>query len=175
VWLWWAPLAAAALHMTEEFVWPGGFGDWDRAYRPAIRQSITPQLHLVVNLLLLFLCLSVALAGVAPSGASLGEFRFRSVIPPALSVPSWVALAGLLGGNAIFHAVGTVRTRRYSPGVFTGMLLYVPLTGFGLWHFTHAGQLSLVAAFGSVAAGASYQLWATIGHRIRARGRPTRA
>ena len=24
MWLWWAPLAVAGLHMTEEFVWPGG-------------------------------------------------------------------------------------------------------------------------------------------------------
>ena len=55
VWVWWAPLAAAGLHIAEEFVWPGGFGDWDRAYRPAIRQSITPGLHVVVNVLLLYL------------------------------------------------------------------------------------------------------------------------
>jgi hypothetical protein len=159
--------------MAEEFVWPGGFGDWDRAYRPAFRQSITPQLHLVVNGLLLCLCLSVGLAGFGAEGAAIGGVRFRSVVPPVLSVASWAALAGLLGGNAIFHAVGTFRTGRYSPGLVTGMLVYLPLAGFGLWHFIRAGQLSLLAALGSIAVGASYHLWASIGHRVRARGRPT--
>jgi hypothetical protein len=169
VWVWWLPLAAAGLHITEEFVWPGGFGDWDRSYRPAIRNSITPTLHVVVNLLLLCLCLSVGQAGSSPEGAEIGGLRFRSLIPPALSVPSWAALAGLLSANAVFHAVGTARARRYSPGLVTGMLLYVPLTAFGLWHFIHGGQLSPLAALGSVAVGASYQLWASIGHRMRER------
>jgi hypothetical protein len=173
VWLWWAPLGAAVLHIAEEFVWPGGFGDWDRAYRPAIRQSITPRLHVVVNLLLLFLCLSVGLAGSGATGAAIAGVSFRSAIPPAFSVPLWVVLAGLLAGNAVFHAVGTVQTRCYSPGLVTGLLLYVPLAGFGFWHFIHTGQLPALAAVGWVAAGASYHLWSTIGHRIRARRRPT--
>jgi len=172
VWLWWTPLAAVALHITEEFVWPGGFADWDRAYRPAIRKSITPGLHVVVNALLLYLCLSVALAGSGAQGASIGGLRFRSAIPSALAVASWAVLAGLLSANAVFHAIGTTRTKRYSPGLVTGMVLYVPLAAFGLWHFIRAGQLSPLAALGSVALGASYQFWAGIGHRLRARGRP---
>src|SRR5262249_5803750 len=53
-WIWWAPLCAATLHIVEEFVYPGGFAEWDRAYRPAFRESITPRLHVVVNALLLF-------------------------------------------------------------------------------------------------------------------------
>jgi len=172
VWLWWAPLGAAALHITEEFVWPGGFGDWDRAYRPAIRQSITPRLHIVVNLLLLFLCLSVGLAGSGPDGAVIAGVAVRSAIPPAYAPEAWVVLAGLLAGNAVFHAVGTVRMRRYSPGLVTGVLLYGPLAGFGLWRFVHAGQLSALAAAGWAVAGASYQLWSSIGHRIRAGSQP---
>jgi glutamine amidotransferase-like uncharacterized protein len=31
-WLWWAPLVAAALHIGEEFVYPGGFAEWERAW-----------------------------------------------------------------------------------------------------------------------------------------------
>jgi hypothetical protein len=173
MWLWWAPLAAAGLHITEEFALPGGFGEWDRAYRPTIRKSITPQLHLAVNLLLIFLCFSVGLAGAGPEGVAVGSVRFRSAIPSRLSAASWVALAGLLGANAVFHALGTIRTRRYSPGLITGVLVYVPLAAFGVWHFIHIGRLSMVAASAWVIVGASYQLWASIAHRLRARGRPT--
>lgn len=48
-WLWWAPLAATTLHIFEEFVYPGGFAEWDRNYRPAVRKSITPRFHIIVN------------------------------------------------------------------------------------------------------------------------------
>ena len=40
-WLFGAPLAAACLHIIEEFFLPGGFADWDRRYRPAFARSIT--------------------------------------------------------------------------------------------------------------------------------------
>jgi hypothetical protein len=43
---------------------------------------------------------------------------------------------------------------------------------FGVWHFVRAGRLSPLAALGALVLGASYQVWAGIGHRLRARGRP---
>jgi hypothetical protein len=175
MWLWWAPLIAAVLHMTEEFALPGGFGDWDRAYRPSIRGSITPKLHVIVNLLLLALCISVGLAGFGEIGATLGPVHARSPIPPGLADASWVALAALLFSNAVFHVVGTIQSRRYSPGVVTGVLAYMPLALFGSWRFIHGG-MSTMAALVAVVLGGSYHFWASIGHRLRvqARGRPTR-
>ncbi|HEX6791421.1 MAG TPA: hypothetical protein VF247_08945 [Candidatus Krumholzibacteria bacterium] len=55
-WLFGAPLAAARLHITEEFFLPGGFADWDRRYRPALARSITTRFHVIINALLLVLC-----------------------------------------------------------------------------------------------------------------------
>ena len=40
-WIWWGPLIVAALHISEEFVFPGGFAEWDRMYRRNILASIT--------------------------------------------------------------------------------------------------------------------------------------
>ena len=168
-WLWWAPLASALLHIGEEFVWPGGFAAWDRDYRPAIRESITPGLHLVVNALLLFVCASVGLAGMPRGVLAVGGLRLRSAIPAALAASSWLALAALLFSNALFHVVGTFRTRRVSPGVRTGVLLYVPLALFGYWHFLHTGRASAVAAVVSAGVGGSYHLWAAFMHRYRSR------
>ena len=170
MWPWWAPLIAAALHVTEEFALPGGFGAWDRAYRPAIRSSITPQLHVVINLLLLALCAMVGLSGLGETGARLGSLHFRSAIPPQLSGAAWVALAALLFSNAIFHIVGTIQSRRYSPGVITGVLLYIPLALFGGWRFIHGGGMPVSTAVIAVVIGASYHLWASIGHALRVRG-----
>ena len=166
-WLWWAPLAAAALHIGEEFVYPGGFAAWDREYRPSIRSSITPRLHLVVNALLLAACVIIGMAGMPGAAIVVGGVRLRSAIPASLAVPGWLVLAALLFSNAVFHVVGTWQTKRVSPGVRTGVLLYVPLALVGYWHFIHSGQVAAVAAALSASLGGSYHLWASLAHRWR--------
>jgi hypothetical protein len=161
IWLWWAPLAAASLHIVEEFVFPGGFADWDRRYRPAIRASITPRLHVVVNGALLVLCLQLGLLGVSDDA----EAR-------AIGAALWLAVAALLFSNAIFHIVGTVRTKTRSPGVVTGVLLYVPLAIVGYWQFLIGGLASVWVAALAAAVGGTYHLWAGMLHRARARHPP---
>ncbi len=160
-WIWWAPLAAAGMHIVEEFFYPGGFADWDRAYRPAYKASITRRLHFVVNGALLLLCVQVwALAPLERTAAR------------GLAVGMWLAAAALLFSNAVFHVVGTIRSGQRSPGVVTGTLLYVPLALFGYWHFLTTGEIPLLGAVVAAAVGGSYHLWARLAHVARA-GRPT--
>jgi hypothetical protein len=118
----------------------------------------------------------VGLAGFGETGVTLGPVHTRSALPPGLWGASWVALASLLFSNACFHVVGTIRSRRYSPGVVTGVLAYMPLAFYGTWHFIHGG-MSIMVGLAAVALGGSYHLWASIGHRLRVRehGRPTEA
>jgi hypothetical protein len=168
-WLWWAPLPAAVAHIVEEFVYPGGFADWDRAYRPKIRGSITPRLHLVINAAMVFACISVGIAGVPGGVVSLGAMRFRSMIPPQYAVAGWLALAALLFSNAMFHIVGTLRTGRASPGVRTGLLLYAPLAVYGFWHFWSSGLAPFGTLILTALLGGSYHLWASMFHAVRAR------
>ena len=170
-WIWWAPLGTAALHIVEEFVYPGGFAAWDREYRPSIRSSITPRLHLVVNALLLVACAYVGITGMPGAAIVVGGLRLRSALPGSLSVPGWLVLTALLFSNAVFHVLGTYQTKRVSPGVRTGVLLYVPLSLFGYWHFMHTGQVSAVVAGVSALLGGSYHLWASMAHRWRSRRR----
>lgn len=151
---WW-PLGAALLHITEEFVFPGGFAAWDRAYRPGIRSSITPRFHVTVNALLLLVCVAVGLQGATSRG-----------------VAAWLTLAALLASNAVFHVVGAIRTRRYSPGMATGLALYVPLAAWGYPHFLRAGVASPATAAAAFAIGASYHLWSAVVHARRARRGP---
>jgi uncharacterized protein with HXXEE motif len=168
-WLWWAPLAAAALHIGEEFVYPGGFAAWDRAYRPEYSGSITPGLHVVVNALLLAACATVGIAGMPGGAIAVGGVRFRSAIPAALAAPAWLAMTALLFSNALYHLAGTIKTKRVSPGLRTGLLLYVPLALGGSWYFLGTGQLSVLGLVVSASIGGSYHLWASLGHRWRSR------
>ena len=158
-WLWWGPLVAAVLHIVEEFVYPGGFAAWDRRYRPAIKKSITPRLHVIVNAALLLGCLQVALLGRA------GDVEAQHV-----GTTAWLAISALLFSNAVFHVVGTLRARNYSPGVVTAVVLYVPLAVCGYWYFLGNRRVSLVTAALAAIAGGSYHLWAALLHRARARG-----
>ena len=164
-WLWWAPLFAALAHIGEEFVYPGGFAEWDRAYRPHYRESITGRVHLVVNTALIAFCVSVA-AGGNGGEFSIGATRLRSFLPPEYAVAGWVALAALLSANAIFHIKGTLAMGRVSPGVRTGVLFYIPLAAFGFWHFISSGAISFAMALIAAAAGGSYEVWASLLHRL---------
>ena len=150
-WIWWAPFCAAVLHITEEFFWPGGFPEWDRMYRPHIAKSITKSLHIWINALLLFGTLSLALSA-------------RS----EMAVAGWLTFASLLFGNAIFHVFGTIRTKRYSPGLVTGLALYVPMAIFGYEHFLTTRQATKGTAIVAILLGMSYQLWGTMMHKARA-------
>lgn len=170
-WLWWSPSIAVALHVAEEFLWPGGFAQWDRDYRPQFRGSITPGLHVIVNSLLVVFCISVALAGMGKTEGAMAGIYFRNAIPAAYAAHGWLVLAALLASNGAFHLVGTFQTHRYSPGVVTGMLLYMPLALFGVRHFVARGEVSPGAAFVATVLGGSYHLWARVLHSLRARTR----
>jgi hypothetical protein len=165
---------AIALHIAEEFLWPGGFAQWDREYRPWFRNSITPGLHVVMNSLLVVFAVSVALSGAGKAGVEKAGIYFRNAIPPAYATLSWLLLTALLVSNTVFHLVGTFQMRRYSPGVVTGVLLYVPLAVFGAWHFVAQGDVALEAAVVAAALGGSYHLWARFLHSLRAAAAPRR-
>jgi hypothetical protein len=163
-WLWWAPLFTALAHMVEEFAYPGGFAEWDRAYRPQYRSSITKPVHIIVNAALIVLCLNVACGG---GELGIGALRFRSFLPADYAVAGWLAVAALLAANAVFHIKGSVATGRISPGVRTGVLLYIPLAAYGFWHFIGTGGISFAAAAVAALIGGSYEVWASLIHRLR--------
>jgi Protein of unknown function with HXXEE motif len=156
--LWWAPLAASILHIIEEFLYPGGFAEWDRSYRPMIKGSITTRLHIILNGALLFVCIQVGLL------ASSTDMEAQTV-----GVAGWLILAALLSSNAVFHIVGTIRTATYSPGVVSAVTLYLPLTAIGYWWFIHHGKASVLTATAAAMVGGSYHSWAALIHRIRSR------
>src|SRR3954453_17982859 len=109
-WLPWIPLAAAGVHIFEEFVFPGGFSPWYRSYREDARR-VTSRFLLIVNAALLLACLNIALLGRQKAG---GVY--------------WLLISAVLGTNGVWHLWATYKSQHYSPGVITGVLVYVPVT-----------------------------------------------
>ena len=151
-WLFWAPLAAASLHLFEEFVFPGEFATWYRGYAAGRRASITTRFLVTVNVLLLIVCYDIGVLGPTPAGVAL-----------------WLTVMALLAANAGWHVAAAARSRSYSPGLVTGLALYAPLAAYGYARFLSSGQASIPTASLAFAIGASYQLWSNAFHRWRAR------
>ena len=147
----WLPALCGTLHVTEEFFWPGGFPEWFRAYRPENRLSFTRGFAIAINGLML------AVAGVL---GWMGPEWSRGL-------SMWLILATILGANAFLHIIGTWRTRRYSPGLITGVLLNLPLCIWGFWHFLGNGDASFQLAATSLALGVSFDFWSNLTHRAR--------
>ncbi|MBV8516956.1 MAG: HXXEE domain-containing protein [Acidobacteria bacterium] len=150
--LFWLPLAAASAHIVEEFFWPGGFTAWYHRTYPEIASSASRRFIFWINAALLFGCFAVGIDQ-------------RTSIGPAF----FLLFATLLGANGIFHLAATIRMRRYSPGVVTGTLLYIPMALYGAWVLVGAGRISIGAAAGAIAAGASYHFLSRLNHLRRAK------
>jgi len=137
-WIFWALVGAAAIHMVEEFVYPGEFLDWMRDFRPEFASSVTVRFAVIINALFFLLCVAGAIVAS------------RS---PVLSL----SVASLLFLNALMHMVGVVKAREYVPGVISGVVLYLPLSLGAYYLFASSGQLSLLGSVTSGLLGALYQ------------------
>ncbi len=147
--------AVAIAHVVEEFALPGGFAAWYALYRPETAASFTRGFAVGINALLIAAC-CVPLA--------LG--------PTERGVAFWLTVAALLAGNAVFHLRGALRTRRYSPGMATGLVLAVPLAVIGFVYFLLSGAASAGTALSAAVLGGGYALFTAWNHRRRAARQP---
>jgi hypothetical protein len=140
----WLPFAAACLHIVEEFVWPGDFAAWYRRYDPRAAASITTRFLVTMNAILLALCLVPPLTGTTAQGLTW-----------------WLTASAVCAGNALWHCYASWKTRRYSPGVVTGLFVYLPVALYGFVTFTMRRATAPGTAYQAVAIGAAYVYWST--------------
>jgi hypothetical protein len=124
--IWLMPLAYAA-HIGEEIV--GDFPGWVAAVL-GVRVGFSA--FLAANGL--FLGILVALC----SGASRSRSRFA-----VFALICWAS--GNLFWNALFHLATTLAFARYSPGLVTGLLLYLPLSLLVVAGARRSGRLGVPA------------------------------
>lgn len=149
----WSLPIAAGIHIIEEFAFPGGFKTWWCAYKPEIAASVSNRFLFIINTILIVFSVLVAVAVQAPKGNG---------------VAAWLTLAALLFSNAIFHIIGAIQTQRYSPGIISGIVLYIPLAVYGFIHFLGNGQASLGTGLVALLLGGSYHFISFANHRRRA-------
>ncbi len=133
-WLFRLLFVAAALHVGEEFFFPGGFLGW--ANEAFAGGTMTPDLAVAVNAVFLALMLAATLVGPRSLAFSLG-------------------MATIVIINGGLHLVGTIVTSSYSPGVLTGTLLYLPLGTSAFVLARRSGRLAPATALRAIALGAA--------------------
>lgn len=135
--------AAAMLHVTEEFLFPGGFTEWyARLIPPRTEKKNTGGFLVWINT---FMMCAIAYA------IHLGDTSSGHVI--------WYDIAAILTANACLHIWGTFKLKAYSPGVVTAVLLYIPLFILGTVQLVGTGLIPLHRAIFSVVLGIGFHLF----------------
>ncbi len=148
----WLPLVAIALHLIEEFAWPGGFPEWYRWYRPERAASVTTAFLVRINALFVAMALVAGVMGFKPYGVAV-----------------WLVVASIAAANGAFHIWATILRRRYSPGVVTGCIVYLPLAVFGFLYFWREGFAEPSILVQAALIGPAYNIYAAWNHRRRAK------
>jgi hypothetical protein len=137
-------------HLIEEFVWPGGFPEWYRWYHPERASSVTTRYIVIVNAVLIVLALLPPVLGATPRGLAL-----------------WLMVAAIAAANALFHLFATASRRRYSPGVITGTVFYLPLAILGYQQLVLGGLVSPGTTIEAIVIGIGFHLWSAWNHKRR--------
>jgi hypothetical protein len=74
-----------------------------------------------------------------------------------------------------FPSYWAFQSRRYSPGMITGVVLYIPIAIYGFVHFLRSGQASPPTALAAALIGGSYHFISFANHRRRTRAARAKA
>ncbi len=130
----WALAAASCAHVVEDYLWPGGFIEAAKEVAPGLFAHSSTPIIVGVNASMIIGCVFGAV------------IRKRN---PVLGL----AMASLLFENAIIHTVGSIRLKRYMPGLATGLVLYVPLSLRAFAAYRRSPEYKRPVAVGSAALG----------------------
>jgi Protein of unknown function with HXXEE motif len=135
----WLVVAASVIHVTEEYLWPGGFLDAMRETAPRFAFAVNAPVAVVINAMFVGGVIAAALVGSrAPVFA--------------------LSAAALIAVNGWGHAAGTLRGRRYIPGALSGLLLSQPVAVLAYLEFGRAGLLSAIVVMASLFLGVAYHV-----------------
>ena len=117
--------ASVMLHVTEEFLYPGGFPEWyARLVPPKTVKKGNTGFLVWINTLMMCACAFALYFGATLHGYAI-----------------WYYTAAIAAANACFHIWGFAKLKAYSPGMVTGTVLYIPLFVIGSIQFVGSNEL----------------------------------
>jgi len=138
--------AAVMLHVSEEFLFPGGFPEWyARLIPPKTTKKNNTGFLVWINTLMMCACAFSLYFGDSPHGYSI-----------------WYFNCAIAAANACFHLWGVAKLKAYSPGVVTGVLLYIPLFVIGTIQLVGSGDIPLFRAILAIAIAGGYHIFSVI-------------
>jgi hypothetical protein len=141
--------AAVMLHVTEEFLFPGGFAEWYRSFVPPKKKQGAQTGYLVwINTLLMAMCTLFMYFGETARGMSV-----------------WYYVAAACAANGCFHIWGVIKLKKYSPGVITGVLLYIPVFIIGSIQFVQDQSLPVSKIVIGIVAAIGYHVISVVRQR----------
>jgi hypothetical protein len=145
VWLWIA-LASYAIHILEEFMF-----DWKNWANKVLGLPVTWPDFYVTNAVVVVLGIVAAQVG----------WRLPAI---ALAFPALMLI------NAVFfHIAPFIVTRKFSPGLVTAVLLFLPLGGWLFYGAQADGVLTTMSAFGAFVLGAALMASPIVMLKLKAR------
>jgi hypothetical protein len=117
---WWPLLLPASylLHLVEEWFGGEGFAVWTRR---ALGQPVSTTRFLILNAVVWPLFTALTLAAIKKPAVSWFLTSFGTIVVI----------------NALLHGFGTLASSSYSPGLVTGLLLYLPLGSLAIRRGLH--------------------------------------
>jgi hypothetical protein len=113
-WIFWAILGASLLHVVEEYS-----TDWVDSVRDFIPR-VTVRRFWIVNLVFISTCLV---------GAIVNEIHIIFSL----------SMAGLILVNAFTHIVVSYLKRSYTPGLFSSIFIYIPVSTYAFYNSLISG------------------------------------
>ncbi|MFX1276040.1 MAG: HXXEE domain-containing protein [Promethearchaeota archaeon] len=154
VWLYWFSLPLYMIHQFEEYVYPGGFReDLNKILLKGdtSQMVLTEKIAFFVNIVFIWILTPVLIV--------LGSI---SIIFP-------VGLMTLVAFNGFVHLGGTIRFKRYNPGVIVSVVGNIPLGLYVLIALGVTGEANVLELFVGIAGGIIGHLVLLVFLALRAR------
>ncbi|MBV8098627.1 MAG: HXXEE domain-containing protein [Verrucomicrobia bacterium] len=129
---------ASGLHAVEEYLYPGGFLSWLHSVFPRTAPGSVGAI--IFNGVFFCLVLSPLFSNAQRT--------------PIFSL----SIAGLLLANGALHVIGTLVTRRYSPGTVTSVFCYLPTSVYSLLTVAPKWHMGVPQVIGAISLGVLWQL-----------------
>jgi len=136
-WIFVAILAVSLIHVIEEYF--GGFVEQMKRFVPDLDLSNFASVNMM------FIALG-----------------FIAVIVGSASLVYSLSIAALLFINAFFHIGGAIRLKRYSAGLISALLLYIPVSIYAYYYYWNVGALTQTDVILSIVLGAIWMVMAFV-------------